>query len=102
MSFAETSVTRICGDVQIIARARIGVRDLPGDNLWKRSKLFLEAFGNFTEPGPDLWESILRVYKIRNLFVHNDDVPVEGDEKQVLALANSVPGFRQASGMGSR
>jgi len=96
MSFAEASVARICSDVQIIARARIRVRDLQG-NLWERSRLFLEVFGNFTEPESDIWDSVLRVYAVRNLFVHNDGVPKEEGENRIRQYTKLVPGFLETS-----
>lgn len=96
MSFAETSVTRICDDVQTILRAQIGVRDLRG-NLWERSRLFLEAFGNFGAPEAAVWESTARVYAIRNLFVHNDGVPLEGPGRRMREYTKLVPGFLETS-----
>jgi hypothetical protein len=99
MSFAETNVTHICTDVESIARTPIRIRDLDRrDGVWNSSKLFLEAFGNFTEPGPDIWEAINHIYAIRNLFAHNDGVPRENEERRFEMIATSVPGFSKSNG----
>jgi hypothetical protein len=49
MSFEETTVTLICGDVQIITRAKIGVHDLWG-NPWVETlpRSFREFHGTWT------------------------------------------------------
>jgi hypothetical protein len=98
MSLAETNVIQICNDVEVIARTPIKMRDLDRrDGVWNSAKLFLEAFGKFTAPGPEIWKAINEVYAIRNLFAHQDGMPRK-DEKRFEMIAKSVSGFSENNG----
>jgi hypothetical protein len=71
ISFTEIKINQICRAISIIVRSEINSSDLRG-NIWDRSKKYLNNFGKFTKPSNDDWALLIKIYDVRNVFVHHN------------------------------
>ena len=88
----ESSLDQICKNVQKAEDENISLKDMAGNGI-HRSSLYLKKVHNVLTPfETEAWRVILRLNKIRNIFVHADG-NADIANKELYGLADSIPGL---------
>jgi len=93
MSVTEDSLSRICTQVSTMLDSSISNKDLKGSIL-EAAKKYLQAIGKYEAPPEHHWATVIDLYKVRNVMVHNGGM-LEGapNEKRIRAFMDKAPGI---------
>lgn len=97
MSVTEDSLNRICTQVSTMLDTSISNKDIKGSIL-EASQKYLQAIGKFEAPPEHIWATVVNLYKVRNVIVHNGGM-LEGapNEKRIRAFMEKAPGISNPS-----
>ena len=93
-SFLEGELDDICHRIQMIARIQKNVSNMTGSTIEKASK-YVAKYGDFSSSLRPHWETIERIYDIRNVFVHYRGFSaLYRNHEKIVEFSKSVPGVK--------
>ncbi len=90
-SQVEGTLGKICELVQILERCPLSIKDMKGGSVLEQHRKYLSKVGQFTNPSPLLWSEIGHIFRLRNIFIHEEGYLDDEKDKNLVKFLSAVP-----------
>lgn len=93
-SQVESTLGTICSLVQILERFPLSIKDLKGSAVLEQHRKYLTKVGRFANPSPQLWDEMGYIFRLRNIFIHEDGYIGAEKDRSLVQFLSTMPNIK--------
>lgn len=97
-SQVEATLGTISNRVQVLVRCPVSVKDLKGGGTLEQHRKYLHLFGKFKSPTAQLWDQMNYIFRLRNIFVHEEGYTKEERDRALVTFLSGLPNVKIRGG----
>jgi hypothetical protein len=93
-SQVEATLGKICELVRILERCPLTIKDVKSGAVLEQHRKYLSKVGQFKSPPAPLWDEMGHVFRLRNIFIHEEGFVGAERDRSLLTFLSSIPNIK--------